>query len=141
MPRCKAAIVSGGLLAVAAGFAVADPVTVRNDVAVHAGPGASFTVIGHVPSGGTLELSDCTARWCQVYANGIAGFVGAADLGIGPGRLAPSTTENSRRSRTRVTRRPAAVSSSTRSVPPGEDSDLLVDPVQPSATTRSTHPY
>jgi uncharacterized protein YraI len=142
MPKCKSATLSAGLLAVATGLAAADPLTVRSDVVVRAGPGANFTAIGHVPSGATLELTDCPAEWCQVNVNGIAGFVEAADLGVGAGvrRSAPSTAESPHTSRTRITRRPAPAASSMRSAPPGEDSDLVVDPVQPSPTTRSTRP-
>jgi hypothetical protein len=57
----------------------------RNDRQKHvvllAGPGAEFSVIGHVPGGSELEATDCKGGWCRVEFNGIAGFVGAADLG------------------------------------------------------------
>jgi uncharacterized protein YraI len=140
MPRCKSATLCGGLLAAASGLAAADSLTVRNDVLVHAGPGANFTVIRHVPGGATLELTACPADWCQVSVNGITGFVDAADLGIGAGarRSAPATAESPHRSHTRITRRPASAGSLTRFAPPGEDSDLVVDPGQPSP--RATRP-
>ena len=129
MPTCKFAALSGGLLAAATVLAAAAPATLRNDVVVHAGPGANFTVIGHLRSGARLELTDCTAQWCRVEFDGIAGFVGAADLVVGADvrRPAPSTAESPQR-RARVTRKPAPAGSSRRSLPPGEDSDLRVDP-------------
>jgi hypothetical protein len=55
--------------------------TVRSDVVLRAGPGADFSAIGHVPGGTELETTDCMGGWCRVEFNGIAGFVGAADLG------------------------------------------------------------
>jgi hypothetical protein len=55
--------------------------TVRGDVVLRAGPGADFSSIGHVPGGTELETTDCMGGWCRVEFNGIAGFVGAADLG------------------------------------------------------------
>jgi Bacterial SH3 domain len=55
--------------------------TVRSDVVLRAGPGAEFSAIGRVPSGTELETTDCMGGWCRVEFNGIAGFVGAADLG------------------------------------------------------------
>jgi Bacterial SH3 domain len=55
--------------------------TVRSNVVLRAGPGADFSAIGHVPGGTDLEMTDCMGGWCQVEFNGIAGFVGAADLG------------------------------------------------------------
>ena len=54
--------------------------TVRSDVVLHAGPGADFSAIGHVPGGTELKTTDCMGGWCRVQFNGIAGFVGA-DLG------------------------------------------------------------
>jgi hypothetical protein len=55
--------------------------TVRSDVVLRAGPGGDFSAIGHVPGGSELQTTHCTGGWCQVEVNGIAGFVGAADLG------------------------------------------------------------
>jgi uncharacterized protein YraI len=55
--------------------------TVRSDVVLRAGPGADFSTIGHVPGGSEMETTDCIGGWCRVAFNGIAGFVGAADLG------------------------------------------------------------
>jgi hypothetical protein len=55
--------------------------TVRSEVVLRAGPGADFSAIGHVPGGTELEMTGCIGGWCQVEFNGIAGFVGAADLG------------------------------------------------------------
>jgi uncharacterized protein YraI len=54
---------------------------VRSDVVLLAGPGAEFSVIGHVPGGSELETTDCKGGRCRVEFNGITGFVGAADLG------------------------------------------------------------
>ena len=54
----KSITLSASLLAVAIGFAVAAPVTVRSDVALHAGPGPNFGVVGHVPGGTRLDTTD-----------------------------------------------------------------------------------
>jgi Bacterial SH3 domain len=55
--------------------------TVRSDVVLRAGPGADFSAIGHIRGGTELEMTDCMGGWCRVDSNGLAGFVGAADLG------------------------------------------------------------
>ncbi len=138
----KSVMLSGCLLAIATGFAAAAPVTVRNDVVLHAGPGPNFGVIGHVPGGTRLETADCTGGWCQVEFNGIVGFVGAADVGAAAGVRSspPARAENGQGSRTRITRRPAPASSPAASAPPGEDKDLLVRPPQPPSATPSAHP-
>ena len=49
--------------------------TVRSDVVLHAGPGADFSVIGHIRGGTELQTTDCMGGWCRVEFNGIAGFV------------------------------------------------------------------
>jgi uncharacterized protein YraI len=140
MAMWKSITLSASLLAGAAGFAAAAPVTVRSDVALHAGPGPNFGVIGHVPSGTRLETTDCTSGWCQVEYNGIAGFVGAADLrtGAAVGNSPAASAKSGQRGRTRLTRRPAPAGPSTLSAPAGEDKDLFVLPAQPPSTTPST---
>jgi uncharacterized protein YraI len=112
MPTWKSIVLSASLSAVAAGLAAADPVTVRSDVVLRAGPGANFGAIGHVPGGTRLETANCTGGWCRVEFNGITGFVGAGDV------------SSDQKGRAPLTRRPA------RSAPPGEDADLFVVPAQ-----------
>jgi Bacterial SH3 domain len=137
----KCITLSAGLLAVAIGVAAAEPVTVRNDAVLRAGPDASFSVIGHLPIGTKMEMTNCTAGWCQVDFNGIAGFVGATDLGnAGAVRRSPrSTVENVQRIRTRVNHRSAAASSSTSSAPLGEGGATSKHALSPSAP-QPAHP-
>jgi uncharacterized protein YraI len=129
-PCWKSITLSASLLAATASAAAAS-VTVRTDVALRAGPEADFSAIGHVPGGTELEATDCTGGWCPVEFNGIAGFVGAADLVNGAIR-SPSArrVEKRQRSHTRVTGRSAHAGSATRSAPAGEDADLFVLPAQ-----------
>ncbi len=136
----KSITLSASLLAIATGVAAAAPVTARSDAALHAGPGPTFGVIGHVPRGARLETTDCTGGWCQVELNGIAGFVSAADLRTGAAVGSPSAAraENGQRGRARLTRKPAPAGSSTRLAPAGEDKDLFVLPAQPPSTAPST---
>lgn len=140
MAMRKPITLGASLLAVATGFAAAAPVTVRSDVALHAGPGPNFGVIGHVPAGTRLETTDCTGGWCQVEFNGIAGFVGAADVrtGAAVGSSPAAGAENGQRARGRLTRRPAPAGSAARSAPAGEDADLFVLPARPPSTAPST---
>jgi uncharacterized protein YraI len=137
MPMWKSTTLSASLLAVATGFAAAASVTVRSDVVLRAGPGSNFNAIGHLPGGTELETSDCAGGWCQVEFKGIAGFVGAADLG-NDAAIRSSSAENRQKSRTRVTRRSAHAGTATRSAPKGEDADLFVLPAQTPSTTPST---
>jgi uncharacterized protein YraI len=99
----RASIMLGaGLFAIATGFANA-AVTTGNHSVLRAGPGSTFSVIDRLPAGTKVEVSDCTSAWCQVGFNGMAGFVATPDLGTASHRkLAPSTTENVRRSHKRV---------------------------------------
>jgi uncharacterized protein YraI len=136
MAMWKSVTLSASLLAVATGFAAAAPATVKSDAALRAGPGPTFGVIGHVPGGTRLETTDCRGGWCQVEFNGIAGFVGAADLttGAAVGSSSAARVENGQRGGTRLTRRPAPAAPAARSAPGGEDKDLYVLPAQqPSA--------
>jgi uncharacterized protein YraI len=140
MAMRKSITLSASLLAVATGFAAAAPVTARSDVALHAGPGPNFGVIGHVPGGTRLETTDCTGGWCQVEFNGIAGFVGVGDLrtGAAVGSSPAASAENGQRGRARLTRRPTPAGSAARSAPAGEDRDLFVLPAQPQPAAPST---
>ncbi len=135
MTMRKCITLSAGLLAVATGVAAAEPVTARNGAVLRAGPDASFSVIGHLPTGTKMEMTDCTAGWCQVEYNGIAGFVGATDLGNAGGlRRSPrSTVENVQRSRTRVSHRSAPASSSTSSPQLGKGGATSKHALSPSA--------
>jgi uncharacterized protein YraI len=136
----KSIALTANMLAAATGFAVAAPITIRSDVALHAGPRPNSGVIGHVPGGTRLETTDCTGGWCQVEFNGIVGFVGAADLRTGAAaqNSSAASAESGQRGRARLTRRPAPAGSSTRVAPAGEDADLFVLPAQPSPAAPST---
>jgi len=129
MPTWKSIALGACLSAVATGFVAADPVTVRSDVALRAGPGADFSAIGHVSGGTRLETTNCRGGWCHVEFNGITGFVAAGDVStaVAVGNSPVARTENDQRSRARLTPRPAP-SSATRAAPPGEDADLFVLP-------------
>jgi uncharacterized protein YraI len=141
MTMRKCITLSAGLLAVATGVAAAEQVTVRNDAVLRAGPDASFSVIGHLPTGTKMERTECAAGWCQVDFNGITGFVGVTDLGNAGGvRRAPrSTVENIQRIRTRVSHRSTPSSSSTSSARLGEGGAASKHAGSPSALP-PTHP-
>jgi uncharacterized protein YraI len=141
MSMRKCITLSAGLLAVATGVAATEPVTVSNDAVLRAGPDASFSVIGHLATGTKLEMTDCTAGWCHVDFNGIAGFVSATDLGNAGGvrRSHGLTVENVQRIRPRVSHRSAPASSSTSSAPLGEGGAASKHALSPSALP-PTHP-
>jgi uncharacterized protein YraI len=140
MPKWKSIALGACLSAVATGFAAADPVTVRSDVVLRAGPGANFSAIGHVPGGTRLETTNCTGGWCHVEFNRITGFVAAGEVSTAAavGSSAVARTQKDQRGRARLTRSPAP-SPATRSAPPGEDADLFVLPAKtplPAPSTR-----
>jgi uncharacterized protein YraI len=70
-----------GLFLVATGLANAATVTMKNQTVLRAGPGTTFSVIGHMPAGTKVEVTDFKGEWCQVDFNGITGFAAASDLG------------------------------------------------------------
>jgi hypothetical protein len=135
MTMRKCITLSAGLLAAATGVAATEPVTVRNDAVLRAGPDASFSVIGHLPTGTKIEMTNCTAGWCQVEFNGIVGFVSATDLGnAGGARRSPrSAVENVQRIRTLASRRSAPAGTSTSSAPSGEGGATSKHALSPSA--------
>jgi uncharacterized protein YraI len=141
MTMGKSITLSVGLLAGATAVAAAESVTVRKDAVLRAGPDASFSVIGHLPTGTKMEMTDCAAGWCQVDFNGIAGFVGATDLGNSGGvRRSPrSAVENIHRIPTRVSHRSAPASSSTSSAQLGERGATSKHALSPSGLP-PTHP-
>jgi uncharacterized protein YraI len=81
MPVRTRIMLGAGLFVVVTGVANAGTVTTRNQSVLRAGPGSTFSVIGHIPAGTRLETTDCAGGWCQVGFNGIVGFVSAPDLG------------------------------------------------------------
>jgi uncharacterized protein YraI len=93
-----------GLFIVATGFANAATVMIGNQSILRAGPGSTFSVIGHIPAGTKVEMTACAGGWCQVEFNGIAGFVGASDVGTA-GRAGNSPRENVDRSHNLVSHR------------------------------------
>jgi uncharacterized protein YraI len=62
--------------------AVAD--TLASIATIYKGPGKSYPVLGQVPVGGEVNVSNCyggwKAGWCQITYNGVNGFVYADTL-------------------------------------------------------------
>jgi uncharacterized protein YraI len=80
MPLRPCIMLGTGLFIFATVVANAATVTVKNQSVLRAGPGPTFSVIGHIPAGTQLETGECPGGWCQVGFNGVAGFVEAPDL-------------------------------------------------------------
>jgi uncharacterized protein YraI len=117
MPARRCILLAAGLFAFAAGEANAETVTTRGESLLRAGPGPTFSVIGHIPAGSQLEAAGCTGGWCQVPFNGTVGFVAAPDLGTARriGNAPRSTAENVHGSRARVSRRPTPANQGSQS--------------------------
>jgi uncharacterized protein YraI len=110
---------------VATGFANAATLTTGNQSAVRAGPGSTFSVIGQMPAGTKVEVTDCTGGWCQVDFNGITGFVSTANLGTarGSGKSPRPTPANVHRNHNRVSHRSTQDRSVTRAAPSNKGSE------------------
>jgi uncharacterized protein YraI len=135
MPVRTCIMLGAGLFVIAIGIADAAPVTTRNQSDLRAGPGSTFSVIGHIPAGTLLEATNCAGGWCQVGFNGIVGFVGAADLGTARrnGNASPVLTETAHRSHGRVSHRSTPDNSATGAAPSKEGSKSSAHVVMPSA--------
>jgi uncharacterized protein YraI len=139
MPMRTRIMLGTGLFVVATGFANAATVTTGNQTVLRAGPGSTFSVIGHMPAGTKVEVTDCTGGWCRVDFNGIAGFVGTPDLGTA-GRIGSSPRSraaNVDRSRNRLSHRSTPERSVTRAV--GSNGQPPAHTLTPSALSPA-HP-
>jgi len=85
MRNGKLATCSVLLLALSAATAAAAPALAVNNVNLRQGPGTTYTVILTIPGGSNVEVSGCTAGWCQVAFQGQYGYVIATSLDQGNG--------------------------------------------------------
>jgi uncharacterized protein YraI len=141
MPMRTCIMLGTGFFVIATGFANAATVTTGNQTVLRAGPGSTFSVIGHMPAGTKVEVTDCTGGWCQVGFNGIAGFVGTADLATAgrTGNSPRSRAENVDGSRNRVSHRSTPERSVTRALPSNKGSEPPAHAMTPSALSPA-HP-
>jgi hypothetical protein len=56
----------GGLLALSSSVAVADPAVLETNAKVRSGPGMQFSTLTVLPGGSTVDVMDCSGRWCAV---------------------------------------------------------------------------
>jgi uncharacterized protein YraI len=130
MRRWTCIMLGTSLFVIAAGSANAATLTVENRSVVRAGPGSTFSVIGQMPAGTKVEVTDCTGGWCQVNFNGITGFVSTPDLSPArhSGNSPRSTAENVHRSHSRVSPRSTPDRSATRAAPSNNASESSAHP-------------
>ena len=81
----KIAASSALWLALSAATAAAAPALAVNNVNLRQGPGTTYTVILTIPGGSNVDVSGCTAGWCQVAFQGQYGYVIATSLDQGNG--------------------------------------------------------
>ncbi len=134
MPMHTCTLLGAGLFVVATGFANAATVTTANQSVLRAGPGSTFSVIGHMPAGTKVEVTNCTGGWCQVEFNGIAGFVDAPDLGTAGriGNSPRSRAENVDGSHNHLSHRSTPERSVTRAFRSSKGSEPLAHTLTPS---------
>jgi uncharacterized protein YraI len=130
MPRWTCIALGTGLFVVATGFANATTMTTGNQSDLRAGPGSTFSVIGKIPAGTKVEVTNCTGGWCQVDFNGITGFVSTPSLGTArrSANSPQSTAENPHRSNNRASHRSTPDRSVTRAAPSNQGSESSAHP-------------
>jgi uncharacterized protein YraI len=130
MRRWTCIMLGFSLLVIATGSTNAAPLTAENQSVVRAGPGSTFSVIGQMPAGTKVEVTDCTGGWCQVNFNGITGFVSTADLSAArrSGNSPRSAAQSVHRSHSRVGPRSTPDRSVTRAAPSNKASDSSAHP-------------
>jgi uncharacterized protein YraI len=124
-----------GILVIATVFAKAATVTTGNQSVLRAGPGSTFSVIGHLPAGAKVEVTGCTGGWCQVDFNGITGFVSTPDLETVRriGNSLQSTIESVHRSHKRDSARSTSGHSATRAASSNKGTQSAAHTLTPSA--------
>jgi uncharacterized protein YraI len=130
MRRRTCIVLGTSLFVVATASTNAATLTAGNQSVVRAGPGSTFSVIGQMPAGTKVEVTDCTGGWCQVNFNAIRGFVSTPDLSPArrSGNSPRSTAENVHRSHSRVSPRPTPDRSVTRAAPSNKASESSAHP-------------
>lgn len=74
--------------------------TLPSIATIHRGPGNSYPVLGHIPVGAEVNVSNCNAgwknNWCHVSYEGINGFINANTLAPSGNNVvvAPIVTNN-----------------------------------------------
>jgi hypothetical protein len=76
-------LLGAGLLALSATAAAAVPAVVRSDLNMRSGPGTNYAVVGSLPGGATVDVGDCTGRWCVVAYGGEQGYAARSYLDLG----------------------------------------------------------
>jgi uncharacterized protein YraI len=82
MNTWKCSMLSVGFLALSGGWAAAAPAVVLDFLNLRIGPGYDYAIIEVIPAGWTVDTGNCVAGWCQVYVDGIPGYVDANYLGV-----------------------------------------------------------
>jgi hypothetical protein len=67
----------------------APPAFVNTTVNLRQGPGTTYTVVGKIPAGSSVEVGDCSGQWCQVSWQGQNGYIIATSLGQSGGAPPP----------------------------------------------------
>jgi uncharacterized protein YraI len=76
-------LLGAGLLALSATAAAAVPAVVRGDLNLRSGPGTQYAVVGSLPGGATVEVGNCSGRWCTVAYEGEQGYAARSYLDLG----------------------------------------------------------
>jgi len=76
--RVVAALVA---LAWSAGLAIADTAAVERSAKLRSGPGSQYRALAVVRRGAVVDLSGCTANWCEVSWRGRRGYLALSVLG------------------------------------------------------------
>lgn len=81
---------SAAMLAISSGLAAAAPATLERSAKVHSGPGTKYQVVATLRRGTAVDVSGCSADWCEVAWRGRHGYVAQTRLAAGPGPAAVS---------------------------------------------------
>src|ERR1700749_4500739 len=85
----KTATSAAILSALSAGGAAAAPALAVNNVNLRQGPGTTYTIIMTIPGGSNVDVSGCSAQWCQVTFQGQNGYAIATSFDQGGGAPPP----------------------------------------------------
>jgi uncharacterized protein YraI len=70
------------LVALSSGLALAAPAVLETNAKVRSGPGTQYQALTVLPGGTTVDVMDCSARWCAVAYGQRQGYVARSLLDV-----------------------------------------------------------
>lgn len=77
-----------GLLALSSGAVLAAPAMLETNANVRSGPGTQYRALTVLPAGATVDVMNCSGRWCAVAYGERQGYIARSLLDFGQAAMA-----------------------------------------------------